>query len=258
MPPSACPRSSSPRATGLALLAALALAPPSALPADERHGARPMLEPHTAALLVDYFDTFLRDQDIEGFRRSVQARYTEGTLARLATSGGTKARRAAVLALGLVGGFEVNEAVARRLRDDDPVVRELAVNALWAIWFRAGTPEQNAELERVRELIGRERPEEAIAAATRLVEQAPTFAEAFNQRAIARFHLGRYAESASDCRRVLVLNPYHIGALSGLGRCYLHLDRREEAIATFRRSLELQPHDAGLRQMISALESAED
>ncbi len=217
-----------------------------------------MLEPHTAALLVDYFDAFLREQDIEAFRQSVTARYTEGTLARLAQSGGTKARRAAVLALGLVGSFGTNATVAARLRDPDPVVRDLAVNALWAIWFRADTPENNASLEQVRDLIGRERAREAVEQATRLIARSPEFAEAYNQRAIALFFLGQYAESAADCRRALRRNPYHIGALAGLGRCYLQMDRRDDALATFRRALELQPYDAGLRETIVSLEAVDD
>lgn len=243
-------------APALALAAVASLAP-AALPAHARHGARPMLEPHTAALLVDYFDTYLRDHDLASFRRSVEARYAEGTLARLAQSGGPKARRAAVLALGLVGSFDANPAVAGRLRDPDPVVRELAVNALWAIWFRAGRPEDNARLEQVRDLINRERLREAVELAGRLVERAPDFAEAYNQRAIALFFLGRYGESAADCRRALELNPYHIGALAGLGRCYLQLDRRADALATFRRALELQPFDVGLLQTIASLEAGD-
>ncbi len=217
-----------------------------------------MLEPHTASLLVDYFDTFLRDQDIESFRRSVRSRYTEGTLARLAQSGGTKARRAAVLALGLVGGFAVNGVVAARLRDPDPVVRDLAHNALWAIWFRADSPENNAQLEQVRDLINREHLREAVDLGTRLIERAPDFAEAYNQRAIALFFLDRFAESAADCRRALRRNPYHIGALAGLGKCYIELGRREDALATFRRALQIQPYDAGLRQTIAAIEAAGD
>lgn len=216
-----------------------------------------MLEPHTASLLVDYFDTYLRDKDIEAFRLSVLSRYTEGTLSRLTQSGGIKARRAAVLALGLVGGFEVNEAVAKRLADPDPVVRNLAANALWAIWFRADSPENNATLEQVRDLIGRERLHEAIDLATRLIERSPNFAEAYNQRAIASFFLGDYAASAADCRRVLERNPYHIGALGGLAKSYLELGQREEAVATFRRSLKLQPFDTDLRRAITALEASD-
>ena len=89
----------------------------------------------------------------------------------------------------LVGSFAANEAVARGLRDPDPAVRELAGHALWAIWFRAGTPEQNARLQQVRDLIARQRYQEAHDLATRLIEQAPDFAEVYNQRAIAAFFL---------------------------------------------------------------------
>lgn len=243
-------------AAALALL--LPVSPAPSAPAPARHGVSPMLEPHTAALLVDYFDTFLRDQDIEGFRRSVQARYTEGTLARLTHAGGAKARRAAVLALGLVGSFEANQVVAQRLRDSDPVVRDLALNALWAIWFRADSPENNALLEEVRDLINHERLREAVDLATRLIERTPDFAEAYNQRAIALFFLDRFAESAADCRRTLRRNPYHVGALAGLGKCYIELGRRDAALATFQRALHLQPYDAGLRQTIAAIRAADD
>ncbi len=249
-------RAAGARVLGILLLG-LALVP--ARPAPARHDGGPsMLEPHTAALLVDYFDAFLRDQDLDRFRQSVTARYTEGTLERLAQSQSIKARRAAILALGLVGSIEANATVARGLRDGDPVVRELAVNALWAIWFRAGSPADIATLEQVRDLIRRERLTEAIGLASTLIERAPDFAEAYNQRAIAHFGLERFEDSAADCRRALERNPYHVGALGGLGRCYIELDRRPEAIRTYRRALTLQPFDEGLRQLIRSLEAPGD
>lgn len=212
-----------------------------------------MLEPHTAALLVDYFETFLREKDIEAFQLSVATRYTEGTLARLARSGGVQARRAAVLALGLVGSFAVNEDVARSLRDPDPAVRNLAQNALWAIWFRADSPENNASLQEVRDLIGRQRYVEARDLAARLIERAPDFAEAYNQRAIALFSEEKFVESAADCRRAIERNPYHIGALAGLGQCYLQMNRRRDALATFRRAMKVQPFSTSLRETVERL-----
>lgn len=216
-----------------------------------------MPEPHSASLLVSYYETFLRDHDLDGFRRQVLERYTEGTLARVAASGDVQSRRAAVLALGLVGTFGVNDVVGRALRDRDPVVRSLANNALWAIWFRADTPENNATLERVRGLIQRQRIDEARELATRLIARAPGFAEAYNQRAIAYFFLGRFEESAADCRRVLERNPYHFGALSGLGQCYVKLNQRREALKIFRRALKLQPYSEGLREAVATLEAEE-
>jgi HEAT repeat protein len=199
-----------------------------------------MLESHTGSLLVDYYETFLRDHDVDAFRNHVSARYLEGTLARLVDSPNVQARRAAVFALGLCGTIDANAAVAKALKDADPTVRRLGENALWAIWFRADSPANNAALEKVAALIA---------------QRAPGFAEAYNQRAIAEFFLGRFKASADDCKLVLARNPYHTGALAGMARCLLQLEQREEAIKTFRRASRLQPHNIELRQMISALES---
>ena len=57
--------------------------------------------------------------------------------------------------------------------------------------------------------------EAATNLAARLIARAPKFAEAYNQRAIALFIQRRFEEEREDCRRVLELNPYHIGAVSG-------------------------------------------
>ncbi|MBX6316665.1 MAG: tetratricopeptide repeat protein [Isosphaeraceae bacterium] len=217
-----------------------------------------MPRPHTTCLIVDYYETFLRDQDLGTFRANVSSRYTEGTLSRLLQADDVQSRRAAVLALGLIGSYQCNEALARALRDHDPAVRELAQGALWAIWFRADAPENNAMLLQVRELNDRRRFAEAEALATRLIQRAPLFAEAYNQRAIALFSQERFAESAADCRRTLELNPYHFGALSGLGQCDLRLGRRQEALRTFRRALKIQPYSEGLRAMIATLEAEGD
>ena len=212
--------------------------------------------PNTTSLLVDYYDALLRDGDVAGFRRNVSARYNETTLSKLLSSTDPLARRASVLSLGLFGEFAVsNAAVAGALKDQDPTVRALAHDAVWAIWFRADSPEHNHRLSQIRELIDAGQFPAAIARADRLIADAPTFAEAYNQRAIAHFVLGDHAASAADCRLVLKHNPYHIGALGGLGQCLLHLGKRAEAVAVFRRSAELQPFDEGIRNLITSLEA---
>jgi tetratricopeptide (TPR) repeat protein len=243
----------------LPLLLVLAIFPPPGRTvafsdSHRRTGASGMLEPHTGSLLVDYYESYLHDQDIDAFRRQASARYMEGTLARLIESPNPQARRAAVLALGLFGSFKVNASVARGLRDADPTVRSLAEHALWAIWFRADSAENNTVLERVSLLISQRRFEQACRLADQLVSTAPTFAEAYNQRAIANFHLGRFKESADDCNKALERNPFHIGALSGLAQCLVNLDSRDAALAALKRAAQLQPYNANLKQAISALE----
>jgi tetratricopeptide (TPR) repeat protein len=220
-------------------------------------GGSSMWEPLTGSLLVDYYEAFLRDRDLDQFKDRVLARYTEGTLARvLSSSSSVPARRAAVLALGVFGGFELcNTALGRAMRDTDPVVRTMAESALWAVWFRADSPENNQTLDDVRLLIGQQKLDAAVALATKLIARTPKFAEAYNQRAIALFIQGRYAESAQDCKHVLALNPYHIGAVSGLVQCQLQLNEPHEALRSLKRASKLQPYSQSLRADIKALEA---
>ncbi len=221
-------------------------------------GVSGMRDEYGGSLLVDYFRAFLEDQDLETFKSRVAARYTEGTLARILSGSRTvTARRAAVLSLGLVGSFEgSNPVLGRALADSDPIARAMAEDALWAIWFRADTRENNEILDRVRVLIGRQQLKEAEALATRLIANAPNFAEAYNQRAFAYFLEGRLAESAADCQRVLTRNPWHIGAIEGLAKCQLGLDRPHDALKSLRRALKLRPHNDSLRDLVNSLEAA--
>lgn len=204
------------------------------------------------SLLGDYFRRFLDDGDMDAFRDRVEARYGEPALCRLlADCPGATTRRAAVVALGELGTFSrSNPALGRALRDPDPVVRQLAEDALWSVWFRADTPENNRTLADVRKANGQGDLERAEALATRLIIAAPGFAEAYNQRAIIAFGQGRFADSARDCRRVLELNPYHFGAMSGLAQCQLQLDQPAQAIETLRHVSRLQPYNLDVKAAI--------
>src|ERR1019366_4811989 len=146
----------------------------------------------------------------------------ESTLERLLYSHDPDVRQAAILALGMMGSIKVNAAVAARLRDEDPTARQLASDALWAIWQRADVPENNQELQRLMRLVAAEGdPEEVLAGFEALIRKSPRFAEAYNQRAVYHFLRGDYAKSIADCEKTIRLNPYHFGAASGMGQCFM-------------------------------------
>jgi tetratricopeptide (TPR) repeat protein len=228
-------------------------------------------DPADATLLVDSFDelfkkldfrkihsfeALLKDPNAQAFGNRVDTRYTEESLTRiLASSSDVKARRAAALAAAFSAHFDPsNAAVAKGLRDNDPTVRFFTSKALWAIWFRASSPENNKAIEQVSRLIGEGELDEAIAKATLVIEKAPDFAEAYNQRAIAQYLKGHFAESVEDCRRALARNPYHFGALNGMAGCYQCLDQPRKALSTLRQALRVCPHDESIAQSVHILE----
>jgi tetratricopeptide (TPR) repeat protein len=174
-------------------------------------------------------------------------------LLRLLASPDPRARRAAVLAVGLVGTMTANAPLAARLRDDDADVARMAADALWSLWLRGDTPENGDELRRLTRLRD---PERALAGLHELIRRAPRYAEAFNQRAVVLFRLGRYEQSIADCHRTLKLNPHHFGAHAGLGQCFLKLRKDRSALKAFRAALRINPHLDGIAETIRTLETA--
>jgi tetratricopeptide (TPR) repeat protein len=221
----------------------------------------------STALLVEFYQQLPERREKEGneewkrrlraatatYKKEVAGRYTEGTLARLLDSTDAPTRRAAVLALGLLGTMEVNEAVAHHLHDDDFEVRQLASDALWKLWFRGDSEVNNLDLQRLARTRDRHK---AAAGLDRLIAKAPTFAEAYNQRAILAFSKKQYERSIADCERALELNPYHFGAQAGIGQCYLQMRRHKAALKAFRQALRLNPNLDAIAETVRAIEAS--
>jgi tetratricopeptide (TPR) repeat protein len=205
-------------------------------------------------LLHELYHRYLVDQSTETFRVAVGRRYTIGTLERLSWAGDRMARRAAILALGVLGDYASNAAIGRALQDADRGVRILADNAIRQLWCRAGTSRQRKSLETAVEFNGARRFLEAIEETTRLIAEAPSLAEAWNQRALALFSLGRFAESIRDCVQTLEINPYHFGAATGMAQSYMQTNNRAKALESFRRALKLNPSLEGVRAHVLYLQ----
>jgi tetratricopeptide (TPR) repeat protein len=187
------------------------------------------------------------------FQEQIQARYTEATLQRLLDCPVADGRRAAVLALGLLGTMACNASLAAMLHDEDRLVRQLTADALWSLWFRGDTEANNRELQR---LLRQTDNMKALAGLDALIKKAPQFAEAYNQRAILYFRLEEFQHSIADCETVLKLNPYHFGALAGMAQCYMKLKKPRAALKAFRSAFQLNPGLDGVEETIHFLENA--
>lgn len=191
------------------------------------------------------------DAAVVEFRRVVGERYTEGTLCRiLGSHPDVRSRRAAAVALGLVGTMTSNATVAAALHDADDQVKSSAADSLWEIWFRGDGTGQGAELRRAVALPDLE---QRMAACDDLIREHADFAEAYNQRAIQHFTRGAYTAAVADCEATLRLNPYHFGAATGMGQCYLRMKKPRAAARAFAHALELNPGLSDLKDALDAL-----
>jgi len=188
---------------------------------------------------------------LERYRRLTSDVYSEPTLVRLLSSPDAVCRRAAVLALGLLGTMMCNDPLARRLYDDDPMVKQLAGDALWAIWFRAAGRDH---CENLQKIVAADNGRTTLRDLDVLISRTGDYAEAFNQRAILYYKLGEFRRAAADCETVLKLNPHHYGAAAGMAQCYLRLNRPRAALNAFRTALEINPNLDDVGQAVKALE----
>lgn len=205
--------------------------------------------PRLAVLYQKYLD----HHDSSVFISQVSQSYTQGTLQRLAEHESPLVRRSAVRALGFLGDYQVNPILGRALLDEDRTVRMLAEDGIRNVWTRAGNAEQRQQLAVVIRLNSSRHYQQAAERATRLIQKAPWLAEAWNQRATARFALGHYAESIRDCHQALELNPYHFVAASGMGHAYMQLNNHLSALESFRRALRLNPGLEDVRVRVARL-----
>lgn len=207
-------------------------------------------------LLCSYYGDYLGDEQTARFVQRVSSRYTVATLERLTYHGLREVRRASVLALGMLGDYESNAVLGRALNDDDRVVRNLAENGIRSLWLRHGSEEDRQHLAVVIRLNFSQHYAEAVEKADQLLTRATWLAEAWNQRAIAHYNLGRYLESIDDCSLALEINPYHFGAAAGMGQAFLHLGKTAAAVECFRRALRLNPSLEGIRAGVAYLEKS--
>ncbi|HEX6961119.1 MAG TPA: hypothetical protein VF175_04580, partial [Lacipirellula sp.] len=146
---------------------------------------------HQAPLVVDFFEAYLDDQDINTFLRSVSERYYIGTLERLALNGERMARRGAVLALGRLSDYQSNSVLGRALVDLDRGVRTLAENAIALIWPRVGLSIHQRRLGAVEEQLDEGDYDRASQLAGKIIQDAPWIAQSWYQRGKAFYHLGQ-------------------------------------------------------------------
>jgi tetratricopeptide (TPR) repeat protein len=207
-----------------------------------------------APRLEAFYQEYLTNEISARFVAEVSKHYTLGTLARLTAFGSRTTRRAAVLSIGFLGGFDCNHVMGLALHDRDRVVRLLAENSIRELWYRDGSEQQRHQLQCIIRLNNAHRFDHAARDATCLIQEADGFAEAWNQRAIAYYQMERFSDSMRDCLQALEHNPYHFPAAVGMGHCHLELFDAVAALEGFRLALSINPDMENVRTQVGYLQ----
>lgn len=206
------------------------------------------------SLLDRFYGRFLQSGRTAEFIYDVSRHYRVPVLEKLACEGNRISRRAAVLALGLIGDFSSNAVLGERLNDSDRGVRMLADDGIRQLWMRPGNPGIERGLKRVMRLNRTQRFGAALDLAHRLVKASPETAETWNQRALAWSGVEEYAAAAEDCQNALDRNPWHFLAAFGAGNCHLEEGDIARALHCFRTALDINPELDMVRMQIRQLQ----
>jgi tetratricopeptide (TPR) repeat protein len=179
----------------------------------------------------------------------------ERALADLGRADDVTVRRAAVRELADSGVMADLPALARTLRDPDPVVRGFVESAMWSVWSRSGDAEVDGLFAIGVEQMSQRQLEDAAQTFSRIIQRRPDFAEGWNKRATVYFMLGDYRRSLADCDEVMARNAYHWGALSGYGMIYMQLDQPGRALEYLEKALTVNPNLDQVAQTIEMLKA---
>lgn len=164
-------------------------------------------------------------------------------------------RRQAYFRLGDVGTMEDIPLLLAALRDDEDIIRGVSEQAIWGIFMRVNDSTADPMFHVALDLAQSQRLKEAEAKFTEVIGLRPDFAEAWHRRAEVKVMADRWDDAFKDFSEALRLNPYHFGALEGMGHCRLRRDDPVAAMEYFKKALDLNPN---LSDVYEALKRAQD
>ena len=128
------------------------------------------------------------------------------------------------------------------------------ISKLWSEWTSAHSSNAEGSLMR-RGIIAmtQGRIDDADVLFGQLIFLNPDFTEAWNKRATLRFIKGDYAGSKADIYEVLIRQPRHFGALSGLGLINIKLGEWQKAVNAYESLLGVYPHSSDAKLYLPAL-----
>lgn len=125
-------------------------------------------------------------------------------------------------------------------------------------WSQSGSPSMDLLLKRGEAALDAGETDEAIGHLTALTDHAPEFAAGFQLRAVAYATRGDFGPAAADLARVLQLEPRHFAALTQLGAMLEEIGDGPRALAAYRASLAINPHQQDAVDAVARLTSALD
>jgi tetratricopeptide (TPR) repeat protein len=124
---------------------------------------------------------------------------------------------------------------------------------IWSVWMASGSDTCNLLMGRMKAAADEKDYDLAIKLLDAIIELKPGYTEAWNRRATLYFLQKDYGHALADIREVLVREPRHFGALSGLGLILQEIGDDKHALEAYRRALAVDPHLEHIGDVVKTL-----
>jgi tetratricopeptide (TPR) repeat protein len=141
---------------------------------------------------------------------------------------------------------------ALKIAPDDESAKYIE-NRIWAIWLGSSSDTANLLMGRAKTAADSKDLDLAIRLLNAIIDIRPDFTEAWNRRATVYYTKKDFTQALADIHEVLVREPRHFGALSGLGIILQEMGDDKRALDAFRRALAIHPHLERVPELVKKL-----
>jgi tetratricopeptide (TPR) repeat protein len=124
----------------------------------------------------------------------------------------------------------------------DEATAKAIEDRIWALWVVSDSDTCNLLMTRVKAATDGKDYDLALKLLDAVIAIKPDFVEAWNRRATIYYLRNDYGHAIADLGEVLVREPRHFGALSGLGMILQELGDDKDALKAYRDALKIDPH----------------
>lgn len=126
-------------------------------------------------------------------------------------------------------------------------------NRIWALWTASGSDTANLLMSRTKTAIDGNDLDLALELLDAIIKIKPEYVEAWNRRATIHYMRKEFGQSLLDIQQVLIREPRHFGALSGLGMILQEFGDERNALVVFRRAVEINPYMQKIPDLVKSL-----
>ena len=187
--------------------------------------------------------------------QNVGSRYTVATLSHLATdtAAGVGTRRAAVVALGMIGDDRQSRYLGPALQDSDRSVRLLAERWIWELWLKILPVSARQRLQTLWRRQAND-PSHVLRELAIWNAAATRHAVIWHLRGQALAEIGRADEGIESFQLAIQINPFFFPAWSAEGDLHSLAGRVHTARQCYQTALVIFPDLPRLRTMVAGLQ----